>query len=96
MFLKRRLIFFTVTAIVTAVVIQYDIMIVKRSISNYNQNQRKDFMYRQLDDTISKQKYIENYEGEDKRGTELFQGEVIERGVRNNEAREIYLSNINR
>jgi hypothetical protein len=68
-----------------------NLMIVKRDSTNYMIQEREDFMYRQLDDTISKQKYIENYEGEDKRDSELFQGEVIERGVRDNEAREIYL-----
>lgn len=88
--MQRRLIFFGATAIVTAVAIQYDIMIVKRSVSNYNQNQREEFMYRQLDDTINKQKYIE-HERENTRDSGLLQGEIAKQRFQNNRSKSIYL-----
>lgn len=96
--MQRCLIFWFVAAsVLTILSLNDNLMIVKRDSSNYMIQQREEFTYRQLDDTISKEyKLIENYEGEDKRNTELLQGEITKRRVRDNKARAAYLQNLNR
>jgi hypothetical protein len=86
----RRLIFWSVVAI-TILSFNDNLMTVKRDSSNYQVEQREEFMYRQLDDTISKQFKLIEYERENTRGAELFQDEITERRVRNSGARSIYL-----